>query len=137
MPTPPRTNPTGGSVAVLKIGTNVVPGMDWKLTVDPNLKDVSNFADGRHQKITMLDADFSTTILFDANSMPHDPAGFGLTPGAEITVLCYTDATHFFSVPIVIGKMEFNSKIDDVLTFNLDAKLNGALVWPVIGTPGP
>jgi hypothetical protein len=137
MPTPPRTNPTGGSEAVLKKGTVVVPGMDWKLSVDSNLKDVANFADGRHQKITMLDADFSATILFDANSMPHDPAGFGFMPGAEWTADCYVTATQFFSVPIVIGKMEFNSKIDDVVTYSMDGKLNGAITWPVIGTPGP
>jgi hypothetical protein len=126
------TNPTGGSVAVLKKGTTVVPAMDWKLSMDAKLKDVANFKDGRRQKTTLADADFSAKMLWDADAMPHDPAGFGFVPGAEITMLCYTSATKFFSAPIVISKCDASSEIEGVAMYDISGKQNGPIVFPVI-----
>lgn len=126
------TNPTGGSVAVLKIGANVIPGMDWKLSIDSKLRDVANFKDGRHQKVTLPDADFSSKILFDADDPPYDPAGLNLVAGAEVTALCYVDATHFYSVPIVISKIDVESEIEGVVMYNVSAKQNGPITPPVV-----
>jgi hypothetical protein len=126
------TNPTGGSVAVLKIGTATVPAMDWKLDMDAKLKDVANFKDGRRQKATLADADFSAKVLWDADAMPHDPAGLGLVPGAEIIAKCYTDSVKFFSAPIVIAKCTATSEIENVLMYDITGKQNGPIVFPVI-----
>jgi hypothetical protein len=126
------TNPTGGSVAVLKIGTATIPAMDWKLDMDAKLKDVANFKDGRHQKSGLADADFSAKILWDADLMPHDPAGSGIVPGAAIICLCYTSATKFFSAPIAIAKCTASSEIEGVVMYDVTGKQNGPIVFPVI-----
>lgn len=126
------TNPTGGSVAVLKIGTDIVPAMDWELDMDAKLKDVANFKDGRHQKVTLPDADFKTKVLYDADDPPHDPAGLGIFPGAEIVALCYVSATKFYQAPIVIGKCSVKSEIEGVVMVDVDGKQNGPIIPPVI-----
>jgi hypothetical protein len=126
------TNPTSGAVAVFKIGSVVVPGMDWKLSVDSKLRDVANFADGRHQKVTLPDSDFTSKVLFDADNPPYDPSGFNLVPGANITALLFVTATKFFSVPIVISKIDIASEIEGVVMYDLNAKQNGPIVWPTV-----
>lgn len=127
------TNPTSGAIAVLKKGTAVVPGMDWKLKKDAKLKDCSNFKDGRRQKGTLPDGDFDCTMLFDADAMPHDPAGLGFVEGAEVTVEGYVSLTKFYGIPITIATVEISSKIEDVVMYALTAKINGPVIPPVIG----
>lgn len=126
------TNPTSGAIAVLKKGTNVVPGMSWKLKKDAKLKDVANFKDGRRQKGTLPDGDFDCTMLFDVDDMPHDPAGLGFVEGAEVTVQGYVSLTLFYEIPITIATVEVSSEIENVVMYNLTAKINGAVVPPVI-----
>jgi hypothetical protein len=127
------TNPTSGAIAVLKKGTVVVPGMDWKLKKDAKLKDCSNFADGRRQKGTLPDGDFDCKILWDADAMPHDPAGLGFVEGAEVTVQGYVSLTKFYAIPITIATVEIASEIEGVVMYNMTAKINGAVTPPVIG----
>lgn len=124
------TNPTGGQFAVLKVGSNTVPAMDWKLDLDAKLKDVANFKDGRHQKATLPDADFSAKMLFDADAMPHDPAGLGIFPGAEIVALCFVTPTKSYSAPIVIGKCTIASEIEGIVMYDVTGKQNGPIVPP-------
>lgn len=126
------TNPTSGAQAVFKIGTATVAGMDWKLSIDAKLKDVANFKDGRHQKITLPDADFSSKMLIDADDPPYDPAGLNLVPGAEITALLYTTPAAFFSVPIVIGKIDVESEIEGIAMWNISGKQNGPITYPIV-----
>jgi hypothetical protein len=126
------TTLSAGKDAVLKFGTVVVPASNWKLTIDAKLRDAANFADGRNQIGTLPDADFSCNMFWDTSNMPHDPAGFNLVPGAKITARCYTDTTHFFSVPITVAKIDMESKVDDIVTYNVDGKQSGAIVWPTI-----
>lgn len=126
------TNPTAGSVAVFKIGSNLVPGMDWKLSIDGKIKDVANFKDGRHKKVTLPDATFTSKVLFDADDPPYDPSGLNFVEGAEITALLYVDATHFYSVPLVIGKIDIESEIEGVLMYNISAEQNGPITRPVV-----
>jgi hypothetical protein len=126
------TNPTSGAVAVFKIGSVVVPGMDWKLSVDAKLKDVANFADGRHQKVTLPDADFTSKLLLDADNPPYDPAGLNFTPGANITALLFVTATKFLTVPLVIGKIDLSSEIEGVAMYDVSAKQNGPIIWPTV-----
>jgi hypothetical protein len=129
----PLTNPTGGAIAVLKKGTAVVPAMDWKLDMDSKLKDVANFKDGRRQKATLPDADFSAKMLFDADDMPHDPAGLGFVPGAEVSVNGYVSLTKFYVIPITIAKCTVSSEIENIVMYDVTGKQNGPIVPPVIG----
>jgi hypothetical protein len=126
------TNPTSGAIAVFKIGANTVPGMDWKLSVDSKLKDVANFKDGRHQKITLPDADFTSKILYDADDPPDDPGGLNLVAGANITAQLFVDLTHFYSVPLVISKIDIASEIEGIVMYDITAKQNGPIVAPVV-----
>jgi hypothetical protein len=126
------TNPTSGAIAVFKIGTSTIPGMDWKLSVDSKIKDVANFKDGRRQKGTLPDADFTSKILWDADSPPHDPAGPNLVEGAEITALLYVTLTKFYSVPIVISKIDISSEIEGVVMYDISGKQNGPIVRPLL-----
>jgi hypothetical protein len=127
------TNPTSGAIAVLKKGTAVVPGMDWKLKKDAKLRDVANFKDGRRQKGTLPDGDFDCKMLFDADDMPFDPAGLGFVEGAEVTVQGYVSLTKFYAIPITIATVEIASEIEGVVMYNLTAKINGSVTPPVIG----
>jgi hypothetical protein len=126
------TNPVSGAIAVLKKGTNVAPGMNWDLDQDAKLRDCANFKDGRRQKATLPDADFSVTMLWDGDSMPHDPAGLGFVPGAEITVDCFVGLTAKYVVPIVIGKCKVSSKIEEIVMYDVSGKQNGPIIPPVI-----
>jgi hypothetical protein len=128
----PVTLLSAGKDAVLKFGTVIVPASNWKLSVDAKLRDAANFADGRNQIGTLPDADFSTSMFWDTLNMPHDPAGFNLVPGAKITARCYVDQTHFLSVPITVSKIDMESKVDDIVTYNVDGKQSGAIIWPTI-----
>lgn len=126
------TNPTGGAVAVLKKGTSVVPGMDWKLKRDAKLKDCSNFKDGRRQKGTLPDGDFDCKMIFDADDMPFDPAGLGFVEGAEVTVNGYVSLAKFYVIPITIGTVEISSEIEGVVMYAVTGKSNGPVTLPVI-----
>jgi hypothetical protein len=126
------TNPTSGAIAVLKKGTNVVPGMNWDLDQDAKLRDCANFADGRRQQATLPDADFSVTMLWDADDMPHDPAGLGFVPGAEVTVQGFVSLTKFYVIPITISKCKVSSKIEEIVMYDVNGKQNGPIIPPVI-----
>lgn len=126
------TNPTSGKFAVFKIGSATVPGMDWKLSLDAKLKDVSNFKDGRRRVGTLDDGDFSSKMLVDADDPPYDPAGLNLIPGAEIVALLYTTPTAFFSVPITIEKIDVESEVEGVVMWNISGKQNGPATYPIV-----
>jgi hypothetical protein len=128
------TNPVSGRFATFDIGTVTLPGMDWKLSVDAKLKDVANFADGRHQKGTLPDADFTSKILLDADNPPYDPAGLNIVPGANITAKLYVNEarTKFLTVPLVIGKIDLASEIEGIVMYDISAKQNGPIVWPTV-----
>jgi hypothetical protein len=129
----PTITATAGPVAVMKIGTVTIPAMDWKFDIDAHLKDISNFVSGRTQIATLADGSMDFKMIWDTAAMPTDPAGLNLLPGASVTVRCYVDSTHYFEVPLIIGKITPHLPgIEDVVHYEVSAKLNGGIVYPVI-----
>lgn len=127
--TPPV--PTIGPVAVMKIGTTVLPAQDWKFTYDGKLKDISNFAGGRQYTFTLPDGDMTFKVIYDQSNAPYDAAGLNLNVGANVTVQCFVDAAKFITVPLVIAKVTPGvAGMEDVLMWEVEAKLSGAITWP-------
>lgn len=123
--------PVSGTVAVAKIGSTVVPAIDWKLDVDPKLKDTSTFADGRKKTKTLTDAKANLKLVWDGGSLPTDPAGFGLTDGASVTLKLYVDSTRFWSVPGLVAKLSPASEVEGVVMVDIEVDLSGTLVYPI------
>lgn len=129
--------PTEGEVAILTVtmtgGTlSTLPGINWKLALDANTKDVSNFRDGRKRKGTMNDAVITVSLVWDAGEQQTKVAATGLRLGVTGICKCYTDATHFFSVPIIVGAMEpENEGVEGVVMMGITLEANGAITYPV------
>jgi hypothetical protein len=130
--------PSIGPVAVLKLkggslgSAAVVPGINWKIDIDPKLKDVSNFKSGRFRAPTLGDCTFSTTLVYDTSTNPFLDANGGLKAGAVITADCYVDATNFFEVPLMISKVGAEvSALEDVTMCAIEAQLHdGTVAYP-------
>lgn len=102
--------PTSGSIAVLTVqmagGTlQTVPAVNWTLEVDGKLFDASNFRDGRFRVPTLLDSTVTATLVWDSAEQQTKLTATGMRIGATGSVKCYTDATHFFVVPVIVGTL--------------------------------
>lgn len=127
------STPTGGAIAIVKIGTLTLPGMDWKLEIDPKLKDISNFLDGRKKIKTLQDGKFTSKIIWDQDEVPTDPAGMNLVDGASVTVHAFVDATRFFVIAGLVAKLTPGSAMEDALTMDIEVDLSGAsIIYPVL-----
>jgi hypothetical protein len=125
--------PTAGPVAIMKIGSTTIPASDWKFSIDAKLKDISNFQTGRTHIATLTDGDMTFKMIYDTAAQPIDPAGLNLLPGASVTIKCYTSVDHFFSVPLVIGKITPTlGGMEDVVMYEVEAKLSGSIVYPLV-----
>lgn len=125
--------PTGGSVAVAKIGATTIPGTDWKIDIDPHLKDCSNFTTGRLKVATLSDAKVTAKLIWDTTAQPTDTAGLNLRDGAAVTMKLFVDATRFFQVAGLISKVSPHlGGIEDVLMYDVELDLsNSTVVYPV------
>ena len=131
--------PVSGALAKATVdvgGSPVVfPSINWKLDIDPKLKDVSNFRDGRFRKKTLQDATLTLTLVWDSAAQPNAAANGGIVDGAAISVKCYVDesATKFFLVPGVIGSIgAANAGPEDVIMLDITVNLSGGVVtYPV------
>jgi hypothetical protein len=133
IPTPPFT-PSSGMRAALKFGTAIVPATNWKLSIDPKIKDISNFLTGRLKMGTLPDCKLTTTIIWNTSEMPTDPAGLNIVAGATAVARCFVDETHFFEVPGIISKLDPHlSSIEDVVMEDIELDLSGGdIIYPVI-----
>jgi hypothetical protein len=123
--------PTAGPVAIIKIGTATIPGINWTLGIDPKIKDVSNFRDGRITAATLQDADLSFTVVWDQDAEPTATSGPNLRDGAVITAQLYTSSSAYFSVTAQVSHVEpALSGMEDVLMYSVQAKLNGSVTYP-------
>jgi hypothetical protein len=130
--------PTSGMVAILslELGSNstftTVPGVNWKLDLDAKLAGVSNFRDGRSNIGTLPDGSLSLTVVWDAGEQITKVADTGVRLGVVGTAKCYTDATHFFSVPVIVGTIGGeNGGVESALMFDVTFALNGSITYPV------
>lgn len=115
--------PTTGKVAVVKLTLGagladwIGPGINWKLDIDPKVVDKSNFRDGRIRNPTLQDAHLTLTLVYDQADSPFKVTGGHVLDGASGTAKLYTDATHYFSVPIILSAVgvEFGGVEEDLM----------------------
>lgn len=130
---------TSGATAVLAIGgtvaANVVPGINWKLTYDPKLKDISNFRDGRSKKDTLPDGSVTLRLIWDASNPATKASGFNLRAAATVTAYCFVDATNYFVLPGIVGPIgPENPGLEDVVGMDVTIEYsNGTFVYPANG----
>ncbi len=129
--------PTEGQIAKVTLtmtgGTlTTIPGTNWKLNLDAKTKDVSNFRDGRRRWDTLHDATLTVTLVWDSAEQPTKAATTGVRLGVTGTAKCYTDATKFFEVPVIVAQIEpENSGVEDVVMMNVTFELDGSITYPV------
>lgn len=124
--------PTEGKVAKVTVGATDVPGVNWSNPIRGNPKDVSNFRDGRRIKTTLPNATITMSLVWDADDQPTDVAASNIRIGTEVTVKCYTDATHFFSGPYTVTEIgPKNDGVEDVVMMDVTFGLNGDITYPV------
>ncbi len=124
--------PVAGPVAILKIGTTTVPGINWKLNIDGKLANVSNFRDGRWNAETLDDVDLSFSVVWDAAAPPSDTNLLDLRPGITVAAKCFTDSTHFFLLNAIVGTVEPGiDSMESVIMYPVTAKIQGSITWPV------
>jgi uncharacterized protein YaiE (UPF0345 family) len=120
-----------GKFCKVEAGTTSLPAVNWNLSLDGNLDDISNFRDGRKRVGTLDDATLTFSVVEDEDATTLGAAG--LKMGDTVTVKCYTNnaASKFFIVPSIIGQV--TPKVDDVtkaLRVDFSASLSGTIVWP-------
>lgn len=128
--------PTAGNAAIAKIGSNTIPGINWKLNIDPKLtSNASNFRDGRVKIATLLDASVTIRLVWDSADPPTLSSGLNIRPGESATILCYVDGTNFWSVPSVIGPIgPENAGLEDVVMMDVTFEFSGsAVTYPANG----
>ncbi len=129
--------PIAGPVALLKAcafgGTPAtVPGINWKLTIDGHVVDVSNFYNGRFNTSTLESVEFSTTLVWDSTTMPQNTANAGFDAGLACTIRCYVSANQYYVGTFIISTVEPGVEgMENVIMYPVTAKLNGVLTRPV------
>lgn len=129
--------PTAGPVALFKVAPSpagtpaTAPGINWKLTIDGKLVDISNFQVGRYPNPTLEDADLSFTLVWDGSNQPFDPAKSGIDAGLDILGKLYTDASHFYIGTFTVSTVEPGvDGLENVVMYPVTAKLKGVLTRP-------
>ena len=125
--------PISGPTALLKIGASpaTVPGMNWKLSIDGKLVDVSNFLFGRQPAFTLEDVDFEFVLVWDDSAPPTDTDLLNMRPGTVISGQCYTNGTKYFALSAMVSTVAPGvDSLEDVLKLPVTAKISGSLTWP-------
>lgn len=124
--------PASGDVAKFTFATFDQPGINWKLDIDGNEKDASNFRDGRAVKTTLVNVTATVTLIWDTTVQPTSASGGPITIGSTAACKFYTDATKFFSGSFTVCKIGPENKgVEDLITMDATLKINGALTYPL------
>lgn len=124
--------PASGDIAKLTVGAIDLPAMNWKLDIDGNAKDASNFRDGRAVKTTLPNVTLTATAIWDSTLQMTDTLGGSIKIGTTATIKCYVDATKFFSGSYTITKTGPENKgVEDLVTMDFTAMIQGTLTYPV------
>lgn len=124
--------PASGDVAKLTFNSIDQPGINWKLDIDGNAKDASNFRDGRNIKTTLPNATATTTLVWDSALQPTDTLGGPIKIGSIATAKFYVDATKFFTGSFMVTKIGPENKgVEDLVTMDVTLMLNnGFITYP-------
>lgn len=130
--------PTGGDVAIVKLtmGGNsevTIPGVSWKLNGDAKTFNAMNFRDGRKRIGTLPDATLDVTLVWDDGEQPTKSTATDIRLGVTGTAKCYTSATKFFSVPVIVsGIGPENTGVEGGgVMMSVTFELNGTITYPV------
>lgn len=124
--------PASGDVAKITFATFDQPGINWKLDIDGNAKDASNFRDGRAVKCTLVNVTATFTLVWDTTLEPTSSGNGPIVPGSTAACKFYTDATKFFSGSFTITKIGPENKgVEDLITMDVTAMINGVLTYPL------
>lgn len=124
--------PVSGDIAKVTVGAIDQPGVNWKLDIDGNEKDASNFRDGRNVKTTLVNVTATFTLVWDSFLEPTISGGGLLIPGTTATIKFYTDAAKFFSGSFTVTKIGPENKgPEDLMMMDVTAKINGVLTYPL------
>jgi hypothetical protein len=124
--------PSSGDVAKMSIGTIDQPGINWKLDIDGNAKDASNFRDGRNIKTTLPNATATTTLIWDSAQQPTGTSGGSVKIGTVAACKFFVDDTKFFAGSFMVTKIGPENKgIEDIVTMDVTLMLNnGFITYP-------
>jgi hypothetical protein len=122
--------PASGDVAKVNFNSIDQPGINWKLDIDGNAKDASNFRDGRAVKTTLANVTATFTLVWDTTLQPTAAGGGPITIGSTAACKFYTDATKFFSGSFTVTKIGPENKgVEDLITMDVTAMINGVLTY--------
>lgn len=121
----------GGNV---KIGANTVTELsNWKLDIDLDLKDKTNFAsNGWKETISTLKSwsgscDGTYNVVTDTNG--QKAMQDGVLNGTSISLGLWADGTHNYAGTAWIKKLSVEEPVDDVVKFSIDFEGTGALTY--------
>lgn len=101
----------------------------WKVTIKPNIKDVSNTRDGRKKIKTLIDADGSFSGFWDDAAQATDDIAVG-----DIGIIkLYVDSTKFLTFLAIIDDVDIDTKgVEDGITVGVKFQLeSGVITYPV------
>lgn len=116
-----------GHLARVDAGSTQLNNTNWSLKRDPKLKDVSNTKNGRVSIKTL--GLYSGTIK--GNFDPADSYTNTISEGGAVILKLYVDATHFWTVPAVIGAIDDNSNgVEDAFDYSFEFTQSGGAITP-------
>lgn len=121
--------PLKGRYATIKYATVVRPAINWTVSIDGNVVDMSNFRDGRKADATLNDADVSWTEIWDTDAPPTAT----IKPGEKADVaLAMAEGVSPLTItaPVTIATVApQNEGVNGRVLFAVTAKLNGDIDW--------
>jgi hypothetical protein len=128
MPTHLPKSGTGGDVQIA--ASSVAEIKSWAFSRSSNNPAwASNVSAGYKKRVGgVKDATLTFEFVYDFN----DPIENLLREGDSVTVVLFADATHSYSVPIIVSSLELNTDINDGEPFGgtISGETNGAWTDP-------
>lgn len=122
-----------GKTGSFKIGANTVANLkSWKLDINQDLKEVTNFGSNGWKEQAPTIKSFSGSV--DGKWNMADTTGQkalqdALLGGTSVSGVFGTDGTHTYTGTVYIKKVSIGEQVDDIVTFSADAEGTGALVY--------
>lgn len=123
-----------GKSGNVKLGANAVTELgNWKLDIDLDLKDKTNFASsGWKESVACLksfsgSAEGTWNVASDTNG--QKALQDALLNGTTVALSLYTNATNYYSGSAYVKKLSVEEPVDDVVKFSFDFDGTGALTY--------
>lgn len=124
---------TAGKSGSLKIGENAVANLkSWKLDINQDLKETTNFASNGWKEQTPTIKSFSGSVDGDwnmADATGQKAMQDALLGGTTVSGVFGTDGTHTYTGNAFIKKISVQEQVDDIVKFTADIEGTGALTY--------